>query len=566
LNKFYNDFLQVVSSARKMPYYKRISILQLISGVLSFTGLPLLIPVLESYSNKVEESSKFMIFINDAFSFFNLEFNPDVLLLFIFLLLIFSLLIEVIVQYMVHFSQYKFFANLNNKLMKRYKEVSWLWLVNHSSGEINHALYNEASGASHNSFQALQFLISLFQLSLYGLLTIMLSWNAMLIVFSIAISILILNINIAKYIKEASYKKNNIQKEFSQLTQTIQQNKKLLKSFSNFDLLSMDYEEHIKGMVLNANIIAKYKQYQKFITSSIFIVIIVSLIGFQKTLNISVENILVILIIFARIIPYVQNLIASYSAYTEGEPIAESFYKKIDSLDQNKERHGNQKYIKNTDIVFNNINFKYSADRDILNDCSLSIKALEITAIIGESGSGKSTVLDLILGLLRHNSGCITYGALSSKELDYEDFRKHISYVSQETTLISGTIYDNLIFGNNELTEQDVKGVCKKVLLYDLIDKLPNGLYTDIGENGVLLSGGQRQRLAIGRALLSNRNIIILDEATSALDMESEKMIQETVSALKGVITIILVSHRLEMIKNADTIYKISNYKAQKIN
>jgi len=178
---------------------------------------------------------------------------------------------------------------------------------------------------------------------------------------------------------------------------------------------------------------------------------------------------------------------------------------------------------------------------------------------VGTSGAGKSTMLDLALCLLRPRAGTIFYGDIPHYKLDVFAFRKNVGYVSQDVTLLDGTLKENLTIGYSGADDQLTKDICKKIQIDKLLNELPNGLQTEIGENGIKLSGGQRQRVALGRALLMRPKILVLDEATSDLDMETEMLVQEALKQFAKSMTIIVVAHRLSTIKSADMIYVIDD-------
>ena len=191
----------------------------------------------------------------------------------------------------------------------------------------------------------------------------------------------------------------------------------------------------------------------------------------------------------------------------------------------------------------------------VIKHADIEIRPLCATAIVGGSGAGKSTLLDLFLGLLKPDSGVIYYGDIHHKDLDITTLRNKVAYVSQETTLLDGSLLYNLTITNPEASEAEIKDACSKAQINEMINELPDGLDTEIGENGIKLSGGQRQRVVLGRALITNPEILILDEATSQLDSETERFIQQAIKKLHKKLSIIIVAHRLSTVKFADTVY-----------
>ena len=210
------------------------------------------------------------------------------------------------------------------------------------------------------------------------------------------------------------------------------------------------------------------------------------------------------------------------------------------------------------EINFENINFYYSEDGSkVLNSVSLEIPGEKMTALVGHSGAGKSTILNLIPRFYEANSGDIKIDKQSIYDSSLYSLRKNISLVSQDTTLFDDTVYNNIAYANKEASMDDVKMAAEYSFANDFIDKLPNKYNTLIGENGVRLSGGEKQRLSIARAILKKSPIILLDEATSSLDSETESKIQKAINFLTKGRTTIVIAHRLSTILNSDVIYVV---------
>ncbi len=194
------------------------------------------------------------------------------------------------------------------------------------------------------------------------------------------------------------------------------------------------------------------------------------------------------------------------------------------------------------------------ADRDAVHDVSLSIAAGETVAFVGSSGSGKSTMLNLVLGFVRPTSGRILLDGADMQELDLRTARRHVSVVPQESVLFEGTIRENIAYGRDDVEDDRIRAALVDANAAEFVDRLPDGWNTVVGERGARLSGGQRQRLAIARALVRDPRILLLDEATSALDPESEELVKSALTRLMRGRTTLVVAHRLSTIRQADRI------------
>ena len=213
-------------------------------------------------------------------------------------------------------------------------------------------------------------------------------------------------------------------------------------------------------------------------------------------------------------------------------------------------------------IKFNNVSFKYEAnEKNVLNNINLNFEGGKMTALVGHSGSGKSTILNLIPRFYQPESGDILIDNQSIFDTKILSLREQISLVSQETTLFDDTIKNNIKYANEHATDEEIEKVAILSNSDDFIQKLPNKYETLIGENGVRLSGGEKQRISIARAMIKKSSIILLDEATSSLDSETENKIQEALQKLTKDKTTIVIAHRLSTILNANNIYLIDNGK-----
>ena len=210
-------------------------------------------------------------------------------------------------------------------------------------------------------------------------------------------------------------------------------------------------------------------------------------------------------------------------------------------------------------IMLNNAVFSYTQGFEVLKKINLNIEAGKTTAIVGSTGSGKSTLIKLLLRLYDLDSGEINFDSTELKQLKLESLRRNIGLVSQDVFLFEGTVFENIAYGNLDASNEEVWNAANQSEATDFINQLPNKENTIVGERGQKLSGGQRQRISIARAILKNPEILILDEATSAVDNETEAAIQRSLDMLKQNRTVIVIAHRLSTIRNADKIYVLEN-------
>ena len=209
-------------------------------------------------------------------------------------------------------------------------------------------------------------------------------------------------------------------------------------------------------------------------------------------------------------------------------------------------------------ITFENINFEYKKDKPVLKNISFEVPKGETIALVGNSGGGKTTIVNLLPRFYKLKKGAIKIDGISINDIKLNDLREHIAIVFQDNFLFEGTIRDNILLGKLDATDAELHNAIKNSYLEDFINSLENGLDTQIGERGVLLSGGQKQRIGIARAFLKNAPILILDEATSALDNQAEHIVQQAIDNLMKDRTVFVIAHRLSTIQNANRIAVIN--------
>lgn len=265
---------------------------------------------------------------------------------------------------------------------------------------------------------------------------------------------------------------------------------------------------------------------------------------------------------FAALVAKVSGIVGLLPIITKGTESIYSIGEILSSFDV-EDYKGKTKLKKVVGkFEFKDISFHYADDnRTILDRLNLTVNPGETIALVGESGSGKTTIVNMAIGFFSPNEGQLLIDGVNASEIDMHSYRQHLAVVPQNTILFSGSIKDNITYGKTDVSEKELRAAIKAANLESVIEKLPNGLDTNIGEHGDKLSGGQRQRISIARAIIRNPAVIIFDEATSALDSVSEREIQEAINNLTKKKTTFIVAHRLSTIKNADKIAVIKDGK-----
>lgn len=267
----------------------------------------------------------------------------------------------------------------------------------------------------------------------------------------------------------------------------------------------------------------------------------------------------IIIYMFQIVVPFTQ-MASFFTAYQKAMGATERIQDMLNTPTENM-NEGTKGIIHPEEITFNQLQFSYKDDQ-IIKDINLHIPAGKTTAFVGPSGSGKTTLFALLERFYGPNGGLILLNGKPAEEYALENWREQIGYVSQESPLMSGTIRENLTYGTKrEISEEELLQATTQAHAAEFIERLPNGLNTDVGERGIKLSGGQRQRIAIARAIIRDPKILLLDEATSNLDSSSEQLVQSALQNLMKGRTTLVIAHRLSTIIDADQIIVLENGK-----
>lgn len=271
--------------------------------------------------------------------------------------------------------------------------------------------------------------------------------------------------------------------------------------------------------------------------------------------KISVGSIVMFESYFVNILNNVQNIVTVYPELSKGIESVRSVSEILLSDDIENNRGKTRMRSLKGNIEFENVSYRYpGAEENVINNLSLKVNAGDCVAFVGASGSGKSTIMNMIIGFLLPDSGSLRIDGNPVEKLNLSDYRHHISVVPQSSILFKGTIKENILYGTCGISDRKLERIIESANINEFLKELPHGINTVVGEHGDKLSGGQKQRISIARALIRDPKILILDEATSALDNISEHHVQEAISTLIKGRTTFIVAHRLSTIRNADKI------------
>lgn len=336
---------------------------------------------------------------------------------------------------------------------------------------------------------------------------------------------------------------------------------KIIKAFNASGYVKQKFESENRNYTRLLRKMAKRQQLASPVSETLGVIMVsfIILYGGYLILNdqsdLDAESFIAYIAMFSQVMRPAKALTDSFSNIHSGIAAGERVLELVDTktaiTDVDKPVHVTGF---NDKIVFKNVSFSYSNDRPILNDICLDIPRGKTIALVGPSGGGKSTLIDLIPRFIESQKGSILFDGIDIRTISMVSLRSQMGVVNQESILFNDTIFNNIAFGRPGATQADVEEAAKVANAHEFILRTENGYQTNIGDRGMKLSGGQKQRLNIARAVLNNPSILLLDEATSALDTESEKLVQDALNNLLKNRTSLVIAHRLSTIQNADRI------------
>jgi len=531
--------------------------LELLAITLSVLAIiPLADYILDS---KLTNPSKFSLYVLNFFETFKIEitfFNLG----FLFIVgQLFRGITTSTINYAILRIKYDFVKKINNDALNTILDANWNFFSTSNYGRIINTFTKEISNVAATIGHIAKSFASFVQLIFFISIPIYLNYKVSLsIIFLFAIVVFF----IIKFGNPLSFKlgKLNVSTANSLVANFIEtlQAAKLIKINSKEKYFK---EKHLSKFDNHVSATLKIQMLQQIINAffqPFGIIVIVSVFGFFLNSGILLSEIAAIFYSLISIVSLLNTLVGTQINISNFLPSYEQVENIILNAKNLKEKFGNTKFNNlNDQITFKDISFSYDDTKNVLENLNFQIKKNKITALVGESGAGKSTIADLIIGIIVPNRGKIVVDKTDIKEFDISSYRNNIGYVSQDIFLFNDTIRNNLkwiVPGN--VGDDEILEALRMSNSLEFINDLPKKLDTIVGERGVQLSGGQRQRLSLARTFLKKPKILILDEATSSLDSLSEKEIQNTIEKLRLLddITFIIIAHRLSTIKNADNI------------
>jgi ATP-binding cassette, subfamily C, bacterial len=562
----------LITFARMYPLQSAIVLFALLLATIAEgLGISALIPLISAMADPNTavggNDSGLANLVTKAFSLLNLQPGIGELMLFIaaavMLKGLFMLLANNRVGYTVAFVA----TDLRLALLHSLLATRWEYYLSQPVGRLTNAFATEANRASQAYLSCARMAALFIQVIIYTAIALLVSWKATLISIAAGVFMLYSMNRLIRQARKAGGRQTNLlQSTLALLTDSLQSIKSL-KAMARENLIDVALEKDTKRLnrALQKQVFSKEalkSLREPFIASFLAVGLYVAVVYF----GIPFSSVMVLIFLLLRLLTQLSKVQEQYQDMIIYESAYWSLRSKIMAAENERESMpGQQKPLLEQGIRLDHVSFKYG-DSWVLNNASLELPAGLLTAITGLSGAGKTTVADLIIGLLLPQKGRVLIDGVPLMDLDIRSWRQMIGYVPQEILLLHDTVMKNVTLGDPQLNKMDVKGALRAADILDFVMNMPQGLESTVGERGGKLSGGQRQRIAIARALVHKPALLILDEATSGLDTETEANIVETLCKLKGELTILAISHQQRLVDAADMAYRVQDGEALLVN
>lgn len=542
----------------------------LFAGIAEGAGLSALLPLLNIAIERTSDGAvtpggdnEFSQAVTEFLARLGIEPTIGVLLTFIVVGVTIKSLLLLIAKKQVGYTAAQITTDLRLELLSTVLRSKWEYFVHQPVGKFTNSLATESARISEAFVNGATVITFLIQAVIYGFVAIAVSWKATLVSLVAGTVIIILSHSLVRMARKAGKKQTNLYISLiARLTDTLQ-SVKPLKAMAREHLadamLTMDTTKMNRALqkqvfskaLLNA---AQEEMFAVIIAVGMFI----ALVKFGMPFS----TVMVLVVVLGKMLSQFGKVQKQYQKMAISESAFWSMKRTIKEAREAEEILGEGLTpTLNKGIRFDHVDFAY-AEKPILQQLCLEIPAGYLTTLIGPSGAGKTTIIDLVIGLLQPQSGTILVDDRPVSSLDSKQWRRMIGYVPQETLLLHNTIAHNVTLGDPKLTDADAEQALRAAGAWEFIRQMPEGLHSTVGERGSKLSGGQRQRIMIARALVNKPALLILDEATSALDPASEQSIRRTIENLRGKLTMLAISHQSAMMEAADRLYRLENGRA----
>jgi len=536
-----------------------------LGAILEGIGINAVIPLISFFMGASAGPANFITkTIQALFGFFHIPFIFRYLLFFILGLFIFRAVSVVMFAYIRGWIGADFYGKETEDMLGHTLHSSWPFFLKQKIGTVHNSLIRDIQATGNLLSVVAQVVQSFTGFLMYLLVAFNISPTMTLYTLAGGAIVLFVVRPLLRRARSLSDRAAKTEKQFAQFLSEHIIGMKSIKAAGTEQAALRDGSEHIHLLRLLSirQTLARAMSSSLLQPASLILVVILFLLTYY-TPGFNIISFAAGLYLIQKIFTYLESGQTALLSVNELLPYAQnvSLFKKTLKEHREETVQKGKPFLFTKEFTFQQVSFSHSESKPILADVTFSINHGETVGLIGPSGAGKTSVADIILRLFDPTTGTLLLDGIPAREIDLEEWRRHLSYVPQNVFLFNGSIEENIRFYRPELSREDIEEATKQANIYSFIMTLPEGFKTLTGDNGVMLSGGQRQRIALARALAGHPALLILDEATSALDSSSEKLIQESIRALHGSMTVFIIAHRLSTVEHADRLLVLDNGK-----
>lgn len=531
----------------------------LVAGLLDGLGLSTLLSMLSMATGSEEDPSLPEQLALDLTGLLGLDATPLTLLLLAIALIAAKAVLVLLANSQVGYTVAHVATDLRLALIRAVMSSRWRYYLSQPVGRLSNAVATEAQRASEGFREGAVMAAQVINALIYSGVALLISWQASLAaLFAGGVMLLALHGLVRASGKAGRRQTGLLRSMLSSMTDQLGAVK---------PLKAMAREQHIDGLLAGQTRQLKHALRRQVFTREaltalqeplLAILVGIGFFVFVVQLGIELASVVVMLFLLGRVVNLLGKAQRAYQRMVVCESAYWSIRAAIEEAEAEREPNpGSGVPTLQRAVRLQAVDFAHPGGPPLLHGQNAEIPAGQLTVIIGPSGVGKTTLLDLVAGLVEPDGGEVLIDDVPLSELDHMRWRQLIGYVPQEALLVNDSVFRNVSLGEHELSEADVQQALEDADAWDFVTRLPEGMHTFVGERGGRLSGGQRQRLALARALVHQPRLLILDEATSNLDPESEQAVLETIEHLKGRLTMLAVSHGSALVSVADRVYRM---------